>query len=445
MRKNSIIALDIGPNEIRVMTEEIDAPVRLPLKEAVSKDCVIVDPPKAASVIKRLLRSQGIKSKDAGAVVWGKGVILRLMKVPPLENEAINRIIKEESSKYMVFAGSDLLTDFHTIEEINENGARQLKILSVAIKREIIDSYVETMKLAGLNLRVIETSSVAIARALFLKDTSLLKGSVVLAAVEYDNATIFIFKDGKIHYLHKADTIDELQTEMESITAYCKNEFNEEGEVKEIVSSDLGDVIAAEGLSLRESGKNKFSVKLNLLPVEEIKESKFNLQFTFFKKALAVLAIMMVAYFSVLYFNMWNARRVARIMQKDLKKPIRRLEELIGVAKMDRVYNVEKKQQQKIMMEAEREDWVEILGEIKKIVPKDTYLISLVSNKEGIILFKGEAASQGSVFDLVRSLKESIFFENATLEESKDKEIEGGLIRAYFVIKCEIKEMSEEK
>ena len=445
MRKNSIIALDIGPNEIRVMTEEIDAPVRLPLKEAVSKDCVIFDPPKAANAIKRLLSSQGIKSKDAGAVVWGKGVILRLMKVPPLGNEAINRIIKEESSKYMVFAGSDLLTDFHTIEEINENGARQLKILSVAIKREIIDSYVETMKLAGLNLRVIETSSVAIARALFLKDTSLLKGSVVMAAVEYDNATIFIFKDGKIHYLHKADTIDELQTEMESITAYCKNEFNEEGEVKEIVSSDLGEVIAAEGLSLRESVKNKFSAKLNLLPVEEIKESKFNLQFTFLKKALAILAIMIVAYFSVLYFNMWNARRVARIMQKDLKKPIRRLEELIGVAKMDRVYNVEKKQQQKIMMEAEREDWVEILGEMKKIVPKDTYLISLVSNKEGILLFKGEAASQGSVFDLVRSLKESIFFENVTLEESKDKEIEGGLIRAYFVIKCEIKETSEEK
>ncbi|GEM_PF-1317378 len=445
MRKNSIIALDIGPNEIRVMTEEIDAPVRLPLKEAVSKDCVIFDPPKAANAIKRLLSSQGIKSKDAGAVVWGKGVILRLMKVPPLGNEAINRIIKEESSKYMVFAGSDLLTDFHTIEEINENGARQLKILSVAIKREIIDSYVETMKLAGLNLRVIETSSVAIARALFLKDTSLLKGSVVMAAVEYDNATIFIFKDGKIHYLHKADTIDELQTEMESITAYCKNEFNEEGEVKEIVSSDLGEVIAAEGLSLRESVKNKFSAKLNLLPVEEIKESKFNLQFTFLKKALAILAIMIVAYFSVLYFNMWNARRVARIMQKDLKKPIKRLEELLSVAKMDSVYNSEKKQQQKIMMEAAREDWVEILGEMKKIVPKDTYLISLVSNKEGILLFKGEAASQGSVFDLVRSLKESIFFENVTLEESKDKEIEGGLIRAYFVIKCEIKETSEEK
>jgi len=445
MRKSSIVGLDIGPREIRVVTSEITEPVILPLKKAVSKDCVIVDPTKAAAALKNLLKSQGIKSKDIGAVVWGRGVVLRLMKVPAVGKDEVNRIIEREASKYMVFAGSDLLTDFYGIEETNENGTRQLKILSVAAKREIIDSYVETVKLAGLNLRCIEASSIAIARALFLRDTSLLKGAVVLAAVEYDNATIFIFKDGKIHYLHKADTIDELQTEMESITAYCRNEFGEEFEVKEIVSSATGELTAGEGITLWESGNNKFPVKINLLPVEELKESKFNAQFLFLLKVLAVIAVGIVTYFSVLYFQVWNSRNLARIVQQDLEKPIKRLEELLKVEKMDSVYSLEKKKQEEIIKEVGREDWVGIFAEIKRVIPKDTYLASLVSNKRGEIVFKGESISGTGVFDLVRALKESTFFKNVELEESKDLETEDGLTHAYFVIKCEIRDASVRK
>ncbi|MBL7072725.1 MAG: pilus assembly protein PilM [Candidatus Omnitrophica bacterium] len=442
MGKSSIVGLDIGPREIRVVTSEINEPVILPLKKAVSKDCVIVDPHKAAEELKNLLKSQGIKSKDMGAVVWGRGVVLRLMKVPAVGTGEVNRIIKQEASKYMVFAGSDLLTDFCTVEEINENGIRQLKILSVAAKREIIDSYVETIKLAGLNLRCIEASSIAIARALFLKDASSLKGAVVLAAVEYDNATIFIFKDGKIHYLHKADTLDELQTEMESITAYCRNEFGEEFEVKEIVSSATGELTAAEGITLRESPNNKFPVKINLLPVEELKESKFNVQFSFFIKVLAIVAAGIVVYFSLLYFQMWNSRNIAKGVQKDLERPVKRLEELLRVEKMDSAYSLEKKKQEEIIKEVGKEDWVGIFAEIKRVIPKDTYLASLVSNKRGEIVFKGEAISGTGVFDLVRALKESTFFKNVELEESKDTETEDASTRAYFVIKCDIRDAS---
>lgn len=445
MNKSSMVGLDIGPREIRVVSSEINEPVILPLKKAVSKDCVIIDPSKAAENLKNLLKSQGIKSKDAGVVVWGRGVVLRLMKVPVAEKDEVNRIIKQEASKYMVFAGSDLLTDFYTVEEINENGIRQLKILSVAAKREIIDSYVETIKLAGLNLRCIEASSIAIARAIFLKDTSLLKGAVVLAAVEYDNATIFIFKDGKIHYLHKADTIDELQVEMESIAAYCRNEFGEEFEVKEIVSSAAGELTAAEGVILGDSGKNKFPVKINLLPVEELKESKFNVQFSFFLKAVAVVAVGIVVYFSVLYFQMWNSRNIAKGVQQDLERPVKRLEELLRVEKMDSVYSLEKKKQEEIIKEAGREDWVGIFAEIKRVMPKNAYLVSLVSNETGGILFKGEAVSGTGVFDFVRALKESTFFKNVELEESKDLETEDALTHAYFVIRCEIRDASVRK
>ena len=432
--KESIIGLDIGPKEIRLVGGDVDVYVSLP--ENTVLDGVIVDTKGVARVIKNLFRTKGITTKNVVTAISGKGVILHLANVPSMGPEEIKDVIRNGASKYMAFAGNEILTDFYPLQKVSEEGNKKLKVLSAIAKKEIIDSYLETIKLAGLNLYAIDTCSLSLARAVFFKE-SLSDGIVILAAVEHDSATLFIFEDGKIHYLHNVDAISELDSEIESITAYCKSEFGESAEIKKIISTDLKNISIAKGLFLRETKQAEFPIKMNLLPLEEIRVKEFNRQVFLFTKALGVLAAILLFYFFFLRFQTWVTFRNIAAIQKALNKPNPALEELLDIERMNTLYNLEVKNQEKIILKAKGEDASRILREIKRIIPKDAYLSSLSSNEKGVVTFTGEAADQNAVFDFVRSLKGSRLFRDVKLEESKAKD-DGDDARTYFVIKCQL-------
>ncbi|MFH1395289.1 MAG: PilN domain-containing protein [Candidatus Omnitrophota bacterium] len=442
--KSKILGMSITvyPNTIKIKDSVSGKNLSLPVENAVSSGGVINNPQKTGQDIKEFLKANGVLTKNVITGIWGSGVVLRLMRVPVFGPEEIKNLIKEESSKYMVFAGSRIVSDFHTIDEINENGERKLKILAVAANKTIINSYVETMKNAGLNLTAIDVSSLVLAGAVFLKDSELFKGIAIVAAREYNNATIFVFEKGEIRYLHKVDSLEMLDTEIESMTAYCKNEFDGSGSCQ-VVYSDIETAMAEQGTVLKDTALQKNLITVNLLPVEELKIVKFKNETSTFMKFLAVVTVGMMIYFFMLFFQAWNASRIAQNMQKGLEKPDASLNELISLEKMDAVYRQEKTYQQQMIKESGQENWYEISQEIKRTIPKSAYILSLISNDKGILLIKGEAAEQRIVFSFVRALKESKFFNDVNLEESKDKEIDAETAYAYFVIRCRIAETGD--
>ena len=407
----SLIALDIGPQEIRVIQADIQGSIPTP-KDAISGG-VIVDTAKVAAAIRELLISKGISGKNVVCALSGNKVILHLTNVPILGSEGIKDILKDEASKYIVFAGSQILTDFYPIEEISEEGSKRLRVLSVAASQEIVNSYVETIKSAGLYLQAIDAACLSLVRAICSKQP-ISGGVLVLAAVEYDSAVIFIFKDGKIHYLHNVDSISELSQlnpEIESILGYCRSEFGEAVELTKVVSTDIKGASVAEGLALRAQEEFDFPININLLPVEELRIKEFKNQVFVFAKVLACLAICLVLMFFSLRLQAWFMRRRAIVIQQELEKPNPTLDKLMDIENMSKLWDSEIKAQQGIIDKAGVQDWSKVLQEIKRIIPKNASLFSIKSDKSGNTVFRGEAFNQNSVFDFVLSLKESKFLQ----------------------------------
>jgi len=259
-----------------------------------------------------------------------------------------------------------------------------------------------------------------------------------LAAVEYDSAVIFIFKDGKLHYLHNVDSIAELDSEMEAIVSYCKKEFGKSVKVKKIISADLKNISVAKGLFLRSAKESGFPVKINLLPLEEGRIKEFNKQVLWFLKITVVMASILILYFFLLRFQTWLVFREISAIQGNLAKPNPILEKLLEIERMTELYTLETAEQREIIAQAESEAWGEVLQEIKRVIPKKAYLVEIKSDEKNIITFTGKAANQNSVFDFVRFLENSVYFEDIQLEESKDEETEEAA-RTYFVIRCRLK------
>ncbi|MFH1847569.1 MAG: pilus assembly protein PilM [Candidatus Omnitrophota bacterium] len=431
----SILSVEIGFAHVRIIHGDTEVSAVLPERSVV--DGVITDIEGVAGVIKNLLKKNKIKAKNAVTAVSGKGLVFRLMEVPFMTPEAIKELIKDEASKYIAFSGSDLLTDFWPVEEFEGEEGRRLKILSVVVKREIVHSYIETIKRAGLKIQSIDVGALNLARSLLFGEP-LYEEATILVLTEHDSGVIFIFHDKKLYYLHKIDSIQELDAGLEAVRFYCGNEFGEETGIKEIFSSGYEDISVAKGLILMEAKETDFNIKVNLLPIEELKIALFKRQsFQFLRVLTAVIAVIVFCFF-VLRFQTWNAYRNIGHIQNILQKPTPLLEVLLSIEKKIKVYELEKKSQDDIFFTAQKQDWTGILSEIKRSIPKNLYLLGINTNEHGIVTFRGMALDQNAVFDFVRSLKASVFFDNVKLAESKD-EIKDGKVYTYFAIKCGIK------
>jgi len=431
----SVVCLHIDTKEIRVFDGNIEHIIQTPENSVL--DGVIVNPHAVAGAIKRLLKAQGIVNENVVTAVNGKYVILHLTTVPPVAPQRIKEIIKEEASKYIIFGGEDLLTDFYPLEEISEGSNKQLKVLSVIVKKEVIDSYVETIKLAKLNLQGIDEDSLSLLRSIHsLEPFS--QGIIELVVVKNDSAVIFLFKEGKLSFLHNVDSLEELNTEIEDIKNFCKNQIEEKEKIKIIKSTALQDVSIVKGLARSVGGKTDFPIKINLLPLEEIQIKEFNCQVARFVKYLGLLTGILILYFSFLQFQIWLTFRNIVFIQDDFNKPNLILNKLLDLEKRGKLYGLEIQRQKEIMINERGGNWGGILKEIKLIIPKKAYLMSMTSDDKNGVSFKGKAVNQNAVFDFVRSLKGSNYFRDVRLEESRDENT-GNVTGAYFAIKCLLK------
>lgn len=89
-------------------------------------------------------------------------VFLRKIAIPKMENEE-----KGEAVRWEIEANIPLSVDqvYYDWQEVSEEGGKT-GILTVAIAKEYVDRLVETLEMAGLNLRALEVESIATARSL---------------------------------------------------------------------------------------------------------------------------------------------------------------------------------------------------------------------------------------------------------------------------------------
>ncbi|MFH1776093.1 MAG: pilus assembly protein PilM [Candidatus Omnitrophota bacterium] len=432
--KKSVVALDIGPQEIRVMTPHVTAAIPTPPQAVVEGN--IIKTAEVAAEIQDLFQAKQIKNKDVAVAVGGRHVMLRVKDIPAMTTQGIKDFIKNEASKYLVFVGSKLVSDYHLIEERMEGGQKKLKILSVVAKKENIDSHIALVKSAGLNLQAIDVAALAVVRAI-AEQEDLNSGVVVLGIVEYSTAVIFILNEGKIHYLHNIDSLSELNSELESIFGYCRNEFGQEVQIRKIVSTDFKDCTIAKGLSLRNKKEKDFISGINLIPTEVLREKAFHLETFRFVYLLAAVVIAIIFMALFLRFKTQQSLKEMNVIKKGLEETGSVLNRLFDKEQKAEKYQAELAMQNKIIKEAKRIEWAEVLEEIKRIIPKKVFLTKISENKKEEVEFAGEAIEPDAVFDFVKALSWSRYFKEVCLGETKDKETKEGM-QAYFTIDCRL-------
>ncbi|GAB4211115.1 MAG: type IV pilus assembly protein PilM [Synechococcales cyanobacterium] len=140
----------------------------------------------------------------AGSVVAtaipGRDAIVRLIRVKAdlSEDELRRTVIEEEAPLYIPYARDQADIDYQPLGlELSQDNTERLEVLLVATPKELVDNYVEAIRMANLSVRCVELGSFAVIRT--IKDQLAQFSSqeaVVLAMIGYESTEINVIVNG---------------------------------------------------------------------------------------------------------------------------------------------------------------------------------------------------------------------------------------------------------
>lgn len=167
--KKQLVGLDIGSSSLKLAEMErsgtgyiLTRYHQIPLPKGVVSEGILAEPQILTRKIKELFELSGAKCRNVVTSLSGNSVIsqkVTFLKMPP---EELRVLIHDEASKYLPFDSmEDVSYDFQIIGD-NEFNPSQMDVMLVAAKSDIVDSYADAIKSAGLNTVIMDVDSFAL-------------------------------------------------------------------------------------------------------------------------------------------------------------------------------------------------------------------------------------------------------------------------------------------
>jgi len=165
-KKEYLISIDIGASGLKLLELDLstDPPTLLnvgfqPVTGEIFSNNAITKPDKIAEQIAALLESNSVSDKRAVTAVPGPSVFTKKIKMQKMAPEELAANVQYEASNFIPHNIDAVRIDYHIL---GQSGKSQLDVLVVAVKNEIIDSFLSTLSLAGLETAVVDVDHFAV-------------------------------------------------------------------------------------------------------------------------------------------------------------------------------------------------------------------------------------------------------------------------------------------
>lgn len=161
-RKKAAIGLDVGTYAIKLVEITFSG------SSAVVTNAGYEEVPSAEArpdILRKLVADKGLKGLDVVSSVAGRSVIVRYVNLRKMERSELQNAIRFEADKYIPFSIDEVVLDCQPIEGADNVGAEEMKVLLVAVKRDLIEEHVTLLRSAGVNPVIIDVDGFALGNA----------------------------------------------------------------------------------------------------------------------------------------------------------------------------------------------------------------------------------------------------------------------------------------
>ena len=172
-KKQSLVGLDIGSHTIKAVELQshsskgyqlVNWGISPPLAEAIV-DGEIMDRQLVTDAVTNLLESRGIKSRNVVAAVSGRAVIVKKITMNKLSAEDAQQAVYWEAEQHVPYDINDVSLDFEILGPA-PNDPKQMQVLLVAAKKDMVMSFSDLIREAGLQPLIVDVDSFAAQNAL---------------------------------------------------------------------------------------------------------------------------------------------------------------------------------------------------------------------------------------------------------------------------------------
>ena len=164
-----LVGLDIGSSSLKLaeLVGSSHGPMLNSFKQVSIPKGVIVegaveDPSALSSLLKELFRNSGCKGKGIVTSLSGNSVIVKKVTLAQMEENELRDLIRDEAGKYLPFDNMDDVNyDFQILGD-NEYNPNQMDVIIVAAKKSDVNSYVDAITSAGMNVSIMDVDSFAL-------------------------------------------------------------------------------------------------------------------------------------------------------------------------------------------------------------------------------------------------------------------------------------------
>ena len=167
-KKKDVIGIDIGSSSVKMVhLKEAKGRFQLAglglatLPAEASVDNAIMDSSSIVDVVKGLVESQKLKTKNVATSISGHSVIIRKIQLPIMTEEEMEASIQWEAEQYIPFEISEVNLDFQILGP-DANDASLMNVILVAAKKDFVSDYVALFKECGLNPQVMDIDCFAV-------------------------------------------------------------------------------------------------------------------------------------------------------------------------------------------------------------------------------------------------------------------------------------------
>jgi type IV pilus assembly protein PilM len=167
-KKKDVIGIDLGSSSVKIVhLKEAKGGYQLAglgmamLPSEAIVDNAIMDSRSIVSIVKGLVESQRVKTKNVATSISGHSVIIRKIQLPIMTEEEMEASIQWEAEQYIPFEISEVNLDFQILGP-DAHDASLMNVILVAAKKEFVNDYVSLFKECGLNPQVVDIDCFAV-------------------------------------------------------------------------------------------------------------------------------------------------------------------------------------------------------------------------------------------------------------------------------------------
>lgn len=199
------VGLDIGSHSVKAI-QMSKSGSKIKIEEVgyalVDRNQVNIDPVAAhADALREAIRSMQVSQSLVVGALPGQTVVIRYPRLRDVSSDGLDEAVESEASQNIPYDLSEVFLDWSLLEEEGDDEDRQLKVLLVAAKHEVIDSRVQIADAADVQYGILGVDSLALADAAEGCDFLRVGETVALINIGASSASIHFTRDGVSNFI----------------------------------------------------------------------------------------------------------------------------------------------------------------------------------------------------------------------------------------------------